>query len=321
MPMGSPKLGILVWSQYASWPALLDVARAVDAHGYDDLWIWDHLYPPFGDWHGPIFEAWTVLGAWAMATERVRLGPMVAANTFRNPALTAKMATTLDHVSGGRAILGMGAGWSEREHQAYGIDFGSGPGDRLRRLDEASGIIRGMLDGARPSGSEFYSSSEVVNLPRPLQVRLPLWIGGSGERRTLRTVARYADACNISGTSPEDARRKDAVLREHCAELGRDEADIERTVTMGTVFIRDDEREARRLLARAFDLNGGVSKDERAPWMDQLVGTPEMIAEKLRPYIELGFNHIIVATPAPYDLESIERMAHEVRPMIGGAQS
>ncbi len=306
----------MAWAQYTSWPPLLEFARSVDDCGYDDLWVWDHLYPPFGDWQGPTYEAWMILGAWAAVTKRVRLGSMVAANTFRHPALLAKMATTLDHTSGGRAILGIGAGWFEREHRAYGFEFGASPGERLRRLDDAAAIVRGMLDGTRPSGRSFYATMEVLNMPRPIQNRLPLLVAGGGERLTLRTVARYADACNFSAVSHDDVRRKDAVLRSHCAEIGRDEAEIERTLTVGTVFIRDSEAEARRCRQEAFKRNGNIQPRERAPWQDQLVGPPETIADTLRPYIELGFSHIIAAVPAPYDPETIHRLAYEVRPLL-----
>ena len=120
------KLGILLWSQATEWPPFLEAARRVDQLGYDHLWTWDHLHPIFGATDQPIFEGWTTLGAWAAATERVRLGLMVGANTFRNPALVAKMATTLDHISGGRAILGIGGAWFEEEHEDFGIEFGSG---------------------------------------------------------------------------------------------------------------------------------------------------------------------------------------------------
>ena len=129
-----------------------------DRLGYSSLWTWDHLYPIVGDSHGPIFEGWLTLAAWAQATERVRIGLMVGANTFRNPALVAKMATTLDHISGGRAILGIGGAWFEEEHEAFGLEFGSGFPERLRWLGEALPIMRGMLDGTEPTaaGPRYY---------------------------------------------------------------------------------------------------------------------------------------------------------------------
>ncbi len=136
--MNEVKIGALCWNQYAEWPSLLEAGRRADRLGYDTLWTWDHLYPIVGSHEGPIFEGWLTLAAWAQATERVRIGLMVGANTFREPALTAKMATTLDHISGGRAILGIGGAWFETEHEAYGLPFGDGFPERLRWLGEAA---------------------------------------------------------------------------------------------------------------------------------------------------------------------------------------
>ena len=304
------KLGMLAWGQYTDWPALRAAAVRADELGYDDLWTWDHLYPIVGSHEGPIFEGWLTLAAWAEATSRARLGLMVGANTFRNPALVAKMATTLDHISGGRAILGIGGAWFETEHNGLGIEFGGSPGERLRWLEEAVQIMRGMLHGERPSGSRFYAATEALNLPAPVQAHLPLVIGGGGERRTLRIVARYADACNVGGGF-ENVSRKDEILRRHCEEVGRDESEIERTAGVGVCIIRDDPAEAQRVLEATFATNGGART-----WTDQLVGTPEQVADKLRPYLGIGFRHFTVGFPAPYDGESMERLVTEVRPML-----
>ena len=145
------KVGVLPWGQRTDWASLQDIGRRADELGYDSLWTWDHLYPIQGDWRGPIFEGYLTLAGWAAVTSRATLGLMVGANTFRNPALTAKMATTLDHISDGRAVLGIGGAWFEREHEAFGIEFGSGFGERLDRLDEAVQLMRGMLEArSRP---------------------------------------------------------------------------------------------------------------------------------------------------------------------------
>jgi alkanesulfonate monooxygenase SsuD/methylene tetrahydromethanopterin reductase-like flavin-dependent oxidoreductase (luciferase family) len=304
------KLGMLAWNQYTDWPSFRAAAIQADQLGYDDLWTWDHLYPIVGSPVGPMFEGWMTLAAWADATKRARLGLMVGANTFRNPALVAKMATTLDHVSGGRAILGIGGAWFEMEHTAFGIPFGSSPGERLRWLEEAAAIMRGMLDGDEPSGTHYYLARSVRNDPPPIQERMQLLVGGGGERRTLRIVARYADACNVGGGF-ENVKRKDEVLRRHCAEIGRNEAEIERTVGIGVCVIRDDPAEAARVAARIFDHNGGGRV-----WQDQPFGTPEHVAAKLQPYLGIGFRHFIVGFPAPYDTETMERLIGEVRPML-----
>jgi len=144
---GTIKVGVLPWGQRTEWAPLQEAGRRADELGYSSLWTWDHLYPIQGDWRGPIFEGYLTLTGWACVTSRVTLGLMVGANTFRNPALTAKMVTTLDHISNGRAVLGIGGAWFEREHEAYGIDFGSGFGERLDRLDEAVQLMHGMLRG------------------------------------------------------------------------------------------------------------------------------------------------------------------------------
>jgi alkanesulfonate monooxygenase SsuD/methylene tetrahydromethanopterin reductase-like flavin-dependent oxidoreductase (luciferase family) len=306
----SIKLGALAWNQYTDWAALREAGIRADGLGYDSIWTWDHLYPIVGSDDGPILEGWMTLAAWAEATEHAQIGLMVGANPFRNPALVAKMATTLDHISGGRAILGIGAAWFETEHRAYGFDFGDSPGERLRWLEEAAQIMRGMLHGEEPSGSRYYTTKNVRNDPPPVQDRLPLLIGGGGERKTLRIVARYADACNVGGGF-DNVKRKDEILRRHCADVGRDESEIERTVGMGMCIIRDDPDEAERVAQSIFERNGDAE-----PWKNQLVGTPDQVAERMRPYLGIGFRHFIIGFPSPYDAESMERMIREVKPML-----
>jgi alkanesulfonate monooxygenase SsuD/methylene tetrahydromethanopterin reductase-like flavin-dependent oxidoreductase (luciferase family) len=304
------RFGLLCWNQYTPWADLRAAGIRADELGYDDILTWDHLYPIIGSPDGPMLEAYAVLNAWAEATQRARIGLMVGANTFRNPALVAKMITTLDHVSGGRAILGIGGAWFETEHRAFGIEFGGSPGERLRWLDEAARIMRGMLHGEQPSGEEFYATLEVRNDPPPVQEHLPLLIGGGGEKRTLRTVAKYADWCNFGGGF-ENVKHKDEVLRRHCEEVGRDPADIERTVGVGVVVIRDDPAEAQRVLEETFRHNGGAKT-----WDDQPIGTPEQVADRIRPYLGIGFRHFSIGCPHPYDAESMERLITEVKPLL-----
>jgi alkanesulfonate monooxygenase SsuD/methylene tetrahydromethanopterin reductase-like flavin-dependent oxidoreductase (luciferase family) len=236
---------------------------------------------------------------------------MVGANTFREPALTAKMATTLDHISNGRAILGIGAAWFETEHRAYGIPFGDGFPERLRWLREALPIIRGMLHGEEPSAlGTRYAARSVRNDPPPIQARLPLLVGGGGERVTLKLVALYGDANNVGGGF-ESVRHKESVLLQHCEAVGRDPAEIERTTGLGTVVIRDSRAAAERVQREIAARNGGAPA-----WRDQPVGTPEDVAEKLAPYLEIGYRHLVAGFPAPYDEESMTRLATEVRQRI-----
>ena len=193
--MPDVKLGILLWSQAATFTEMLDAAKRVDRLGYEHLWTWDHLYAIFGDPYQSIFEGWSLLNAWARETEQTRLGLLVGANTFRNPGVVAKNATTLDHASGGRAILGIGGAWMELEHQAHGIDFGTGHGQRLTWLDESVGAMRTVLDGgsvtSEPDGR--YAFDDLHQTPLPVQTHLPIMIGDSGEKKTLRTIAKYAN--------------------------------------------------------------------------------------------------------------------------------
>ncbi|HET7728066.1 MAG TPA: LLM class flavin-dependent oxidoreductase, partial [Candidatus Limnocylindrales bacterium] len=275
------------------------------------LWTWDHLYPIVGDSHGPNYEGWLTITAWATATERVRIGLMVGANTFRNPALVAKMATTLDHISNGRAILGIGAAWFEEEHRDFGVEFGSGPPERLRWLAEALPVMRGMLDGTEPTATgPRYRSRHTRNDPLPLQSHLPICVGGGGEQVTLKLVAKYADMNNVGG-GVASVRRKEAILLRHCETVGRDPSEIERTTGIGTVFIRDDAAEAERVFRAAFERNRVANL-----WTDQPVGTPEQVAEQLAPLVELGYRHLIAGFPADYDEESMTRLATEVKPLL-----
>jgi len=307
------KLGALVWPQYTDWQSLRETGELVDRVGYDSLWTWDHLYPIVGDPSGPMFEGYLTLASWAERTEQVRLGLMVGANTFRNPGLVVKMITTLDHMSGGRMYLGIGGAWFETEHTALGIEFGSGFGERLDWFDEAVELMRGMLPGGPASArGRFYQASEALNNPSPVQAHLPIMIGGSGERKTLHTVAKYADGWNTGGDI-ERVKHKDSVLRRWCDEVGRDESEIERTVGLGVPIIRDTEEEARKVAAEMTERNVGW----RGP-VDGPFGPAELVAERWAPYLDIGFEHIYVDCPAPFDHETLERLATEVKPMLEG---
>ena len=309
------KLGINLWSQAATWPEMLDAARRIDRLGYDSLWTWDHLYAIFGDPSQPIFEGWGMLHAWAMATERVRLGLMVGANTFRNPGHVAKLAATLDHVSAGRAILGLGGAWMELEHTAHGIDFGTGFGQRLDWLEESVAACRALLDGetvtSEPGGR--YAFQELRHAPLPLQDHLPIMIGGNGRKKTLRTIARHGDMWNGFGTA-EELAELDGVLRAHCADVGRDEREIERTANLW-MMIRDTPAEAGRAWAEAIAHNRTPLEDAIEP-SRPLCGPPDVIAARLRTYVAAGFSTVIVEVPAPYDVETLERLIGEVKPLV-----
>ena len=233
----------------------------------------------------------------------------MGANTFRNPGLTAKLATTLDHLSGGRAVLGLGGGWFEREHDAFGLDFGSGFGERLDRLEEAVGLIRRLLDGETVTHEgRFYTMHDAVCAPRPIQARLPILIGGSGPTKTLRTTARHADMWNGYG-SPERIAATSEILRERCAEIGRPFEAIERTVTLDGV-IRDSAVEARAAwgqTARLHDLEGQVGSDGSDRGLT-IGGATQDVAEYVGELAAVGIGEVIFEFRAPFDLETIERV-------------
>ena len=312
------RLGVLLWSQATSWDAFEASAKRVDELGYDHLWTWDHLYAIFGDPYQPIFEGYTTLAAWAKVTKRTRLGLLVGANTFRNPGLVANELTTIDHLSGGRAIAGLGGAWFELEHQAHGIDFGSGFGERLDWLDESVAALRALFAGEVVTSSEGgrYAFDELVLLPPPVQERLPIMIGGSGEKKTLRTVAAYADIWNAMGT-PDFLRHKVEVLHRHCDHVGRDPAEIEFSAGCKPI-IRDTTEDARRVWEAQMDHNrtpmSDVADDDTF-W----VGTPDEVAQLMIERKALGFHTFIAEMAAPYDDETLERWIGEVKPMVDAA--
>ena len=308
------RLGILLWSQATDWPEFESAARRVDELGYEHLWTWDHLYAIFGDPYQPIFEGYATLAAWANVTSRVRLGLLVGANTFRNPGLVANLLTTIDHISEGRAIAGMGGAWFELEHTAHGIDFGTGFGQRLDWLDESVAALRTLLDGGEVTSEPgaTYQLDQLRLLPAPVQEHLPIMIGGSGEKKTLRTVAKYADMWNAMGT-PDFLRHKVEVLERHCEAVGRDPATIEFTVGCKPI-VRDTEREARRAWEAQMEHNRTPMTDvadDATFW----VGTPEQVAGMMRERKEIGFHTFIAEMAAPFDDETLERWIGEVKPM------
>jgi alkanesulfonate monooxygenase SsuD/methylene tetrahydromethanopterin reductase-like flavin-dependent oxidoreductase (luciferase family) len=304
------RVGALLWPQTPAWPELRDAAVRADRAGLDSLWTWDHLNAIVGPWEGPILEGWSILAGWSQVTSKPTLGLMVGANTFRNPGLTAKLASTLDVMSGGRAVLGLGGAWFEREHEAFGIDFRSGFGERLDALDEAVMLCRRLLDGERIERHDgrFYQLVDALAEPRPIQGRLPILIGGSGRKKTLRTTALYADAWNTGGTV-EEVAASDAVLREHCAAVGRDTSEIERTLTIDLV-IRDNAETAKSILAASRLANGSETS-----YPEDLFGPPAQVAEQLRAYVDVGFTHFLVDVRRPYDAETIERLP-EIRELL-----
>jgi F420-dependent oxidoreductase-like protein len=304
------RLGVSLWPQGATWDEVRDASVLVDRLGYDSLWSYDHFVPLGSDPTTPVLDGWTVLSVLGALTARVRLGILVTGVTHRNPAILAKMASTLDHVSGGRVILGLGAAWNEQEHWAYGIAFGT-DGERLALLDEACTVIRSLFENKVTSfEGKHCTVHEAVLWPKPVQPRLPILIGGGGERKTLRIVARHADLWNGFGT-PDVIRRKIGILREHCAAVGRNPEEISVTANIG-IIVRDNASSVRQRL----DEIGPVAGFPDYAASNQPYGTPETVAQRLAEYAAAGVREIIAVMPAPYDRETIERLATEVRPRL-----
>ncbi|MBF8290297.1 MAG: class flavin-dependent oxidoreductase [Chloroflexi bacterium] len=303
------RFGAAFWIQRSDWPSLRDAALAAEAAGFDSVWLDDHLLSDEGDWTSPKLEGWTALAALAPLTRRVTLGHLVAANTFRNPGLVAKQATTIDHLSGGRFVLGIGGGWFEREHDAFGLDFGSGFGERLDRLDEAVGLIRRLLDGETVThDGRFYHLRDAVCAPRPVQDRLPILVGGSGRTKTLRTVARYADLWNAYG-EPGRIAEVSGWLQERCEEAGRPFEAIRRTVAMDVV-IRDSVPPARAAYAAVMASQGipvdRTSADDTERGLNT-GGPPATVAAYVASLAEVGVREVMWIFRSPWDLETTAR--------------
>jgi len=303
------RFGAAFWIQRTAWPDLRDACLAVERAGWDSLWLDDHLLSDEADWADPKLEGWTALAAVASLTTRVRLGLLVSSTTFRNPGLIAKLATTLDHVSSGRSVLGLGGGWFGREHDAFGIDFGAGFGERLDRLDEATMVIRRLLDGERVThDGPFYALRHALCEPRPVQPRLSILIGGSGPTKTLRTTARYADLWNGYG-EPDQIEAVSAVLRTRCDEVGRSFDAIERTVTVHSV-VRDTATlaaEAWTPIAERHDIIDRVAAEGNGRGLT-VGGSPAEVAAYLDGYRRIGIGEVIFVFRDPFDEETIERV-------------
>jgi F420-dependent oxidoreductase-like protein len=272
-------------------------AKAAEAAGFDRVMLMDHFYqlPMLGKPDEPMFECYAMLAALAQHTKRVRLSSLVTGNTYRNPALLAKTITTLDHVSHGRATLGIGAGWFEQEHAGYGFEFGT-IGERFKKLDEALSIIVPMLKGERPTvKGKFYSAADAINSPAPV-APIPLMIGGQGEKKTLRLVAKYADESNLTG-EVKDIPRKLAALAKHCEDLGRDRAQIAVTKLL-TVAVAPTMEKANADLAAMATVKGW--NDDMLAMLRRMVvfGDPDTVGEKLAEAMRHGIDGLALNLPA-----------------------
>jgi F420-dependent oxidoreductase-like protein len=281
---------------------LTEIASAAEEAGFDSLFVMDHLHqiPGVGPQTNWMLEGNTLLGAFAARTERVQLGLMVGAVTYRNPALHAKITTTLDVISAGRAIHALGAAWFEEEHRAYGFDFPPLK-ERFERLDEALRISRAMFTQESPSfEGRHYRIENVLNNPRPLRGDIPILVGGSGERKTLRLVAEHADACNIFGDA-DRVRHLLGVLEGHCDAVGRDPAEITKT-KLGTLAIGRTHEEAERALAAWPDR---ANLPEERLRMVLTLGDPDEVGEQVQELLDAGLDGLVVHLPNPHDLDVV----------------
>jgi len=262
-----------------SYTDVLELCQHAEATGWDGIWYADHFMPNAEDTSAPWPEAWTTLSAIGARTERVRIGTLVSGNTYRHPAVLAKMAATLDHITNGRVVLGLGSGWQENEHTQYGLPFYT-VNERLRRLDEACQVIQMLYNNAKSDfDGEFYQLQSASLEPKPVQQPLPLLIGGGGEKVTLKITARYANEWNVWG-DPAILRHKMAILDEHCAAIGRDPAEIQRSA-VALLFMSDDN---------------AFLENMRNTTMAQpsIIGTPTEVRDVIAQYEEAGVNEIIV---------------------------
>lgn len=306
------KLGVQLSAQCDDWQTLLHAAQLVDDLGYDYLLLPDHLTPLSGSEESTMFEGIAGTTALAAATRNVKVGLLVGSNTFRNPTILAKSVATIDHISNGRAILGLGGGWHAREHEAWGVDFGASPGQRLTWLDEALSIIRPLLSGETITHTgDRYRTDRLFLSPRPIQTQLPIMVGGVGERKTLRTVARFADIWNAQ-VDLAGAQHKIDVLRRHCDDAGRDVGEIEFSID-SSAMIRDTDEEARAALVAIAEANGRTPPDPDGSF--HWVGTVERLAERMRAYADLGFTTVTCSASPPYDEETLTRLIREVKPL------
>jgi len=309
------QLGIHIGQQNMAMDEMRALWRRCD-EPLDWISVWDHHYeaPPAGGTI-PHFEAVACLGALAADTQHARIGCLVFYVGYRNPGLLAKAATTIDHISGGRFELGIGGGWHEWEAEAYGYDFPS-VGKRLDMLDEAAALITSYFTNERTThDGEYFRANDASMLPQPVDGSMPVWIGGVGEKRTLRMAAQHASGWNAAYISPDEFRRLNGVLDQHCADLGRDPATIERSINLMFNLGVDAESAARN----EADLAGQWGPMWERVSAGALLGTPDTAVDRLLEYRDAGADLINVAIRAPIDHEALEAYIAETVPAARAA--
>jgi F420-dependent oxidoreductase-like protein len=293
--------------------AMTAVGKLADDSNFDSIWVYDHFHTVPTPEIETTFECWTITSTLARDTKRVKIGQMVGCNGYRNPALYAKIASTVDVASHGRLYAGIGAGWYEHEWKAYGYEWNDIP-VRMAKFREAVQIIHKMWTEERPVfQGKHYSINGPINEPKGVQKpHVPLWIGGGGEQVTLKLVAQYANACNVGGGNPDVIRQKLDILKRHCDTVGRDYDEITKSTSADPLILLEKESDADAMTAK---VRGDVPLDEflKRAW----VGTPERIAERLRTVFDAGANYIIIKMPrVAYEHDQLQRFSREVIPLF-----
>jgi len=307
---GKIRFGIHSGQQNTTFQEYLDLWKKAEELGYDWASTFDHFLPIYSDPEGPCFDGLTMLSAMAAHTTRLRCGILVVGVTYRHPAVLANIAATIDHVSGGRLELGIGAAWYELEHNQYGIQFPS-IGRRMQMLREAIAIMKGMWTEHRTTfKGRFYEVTDALCEPKPVQKpRIPLWVGGAGEKLTLRIIAESADGWNTFMTPRDVYQHKLEVLAGHCRDVGRDPSDIRKSLVVQGL-VRETEAEVRKTLLR--NPAAGTPAQGRAG----IVGTPDQCVEQLLPYVKLGVADFIMSARMPADMRTLELIARRVAPEV-----
>jgi F420-dependent oxidoreductase-like protein len=292
------------------WEHTVETAKLIERLGYDSIWVYDHFHNVPRPANEAVFECWTTIAALSQVTTTVRLGQMVGCNSYRSPAVLAKMTACIDVMSGGRLDWGIGAGWYENEYKGYGFDFPK-PSVRIGMLREAVEIVRSMWTEPETSyDGTHYTLSRAHCDPKPLQdPHPPIWIGGGGEQLTLRVVARHADVANFGG-KPHEWAHKAEVLKGHCKDVGRDYDEIRKTIS-GELMVRETEAEIDAIGSRS--LWGEPLESWKA---GNLVGTPEQVAAKVAEYVDLGCTGFVPWCADYPDTESLVLFAEKVMPEL-----
>jgi F420-dependent oxidoreductase-like protein len=299
------KFGVHAGLQNTRIGELRELWQRIEELGFDWISVWDHFYAADATGNPHCLEAVATHAALAAGTERVRCGSLVYSAGYRHPAVLANTMATLDQVADGRIVLGLGGGWMQAEYDAYGLHYGS-PGERLRMLDEYIQCVRGLLTQERTNfDGKFFTLRNAACEPKPVQARLPIWIGGGGEKVTLRICAQHADGWNVPFIAPDAWAHKAKILDEHCATVGRDPAEITKTVNVGMAFTEEE-------LTRQFGRMANYVKP------GVLSGSVQEMVDKVGGYVSAGAQWVILAMRAPFDRDGLERFAADVVPAVRG---